>query len=162
MNVVPYPVQPKVGLGERLQMSVRQINPCTFTCVQSASRACAGAARLDGASPARKLAPSALRVSLPIERPFGSRGTRDQLGRIPRGDRARISQDTHGASLYSLPALGAAARRSSSSRSQQIPLLVRRLTALYSALESAVLLTSLGRFGRKSLNSTLSLQGGVA
>ena len=90
-----------------------------------------------------------------LEGHSGLRGTTDRLG-------APISQNVHGASLHCLPALVAPARRSTSWRFRQIPLLVGRVSVLKSALQSTACLTYLERFGRESLNSTLSLQGGVA
>jgi len=76
-------------------MSVRQFNPCTFTCAQSTSRARAGAARLDGASPpvegelsmtprrlVSSLRPSSMRVFRPL---FGcAAGSRPPSLLLPR------------------------------------------------------------------------------
>jgi hypothetical protein len=100
--------------------------------------------------------------SLPTVRTFGLSGTVDQLGRRARADRAQVSPNVHGGCPFSLPPLAAGAGHSSSSRSQQIPLLVGALKTLFSALQNGVFLTHPKRLGRRSLNPTLSLHGGVA
>jgi hypothetical protein len=100
--------------------------------------------------------------SLPTVRPFDLRCTADQLGRPARAEHPPISPDVHGTSLYSLPPLAAGAGRSNSSRFQQIPLLVGSPKPLFSALQNGAFRTHLQRLGRRSLNPTLSLHGGVA
>jgi hypothetical protein len=111
---------------------------------------------------AAELAWSTRSHSLPPVRPFGFSATVDQFDRPPGAGHAPASPEARRSCLYSLPPLAAGAGRSSSSRAQQIPLLVGGLKALYSALRNAVFPTRLQRFGRKSLNPTLSLHGGVA
>jgi len=100
--------------------------------------------------------------SLPTVRLFGLYGAVDQLGRPARVGRAPVSPDAHGSCPYSLPSLASGAGRSNSSRSQQIPLLVGGPKALCSGLPNGAILTYPERLGRRSLNPTLSLHGGVA
>jgi hypothetical protein len=111
---------------------------------------------------ATELARSTRSRALPTVRLFGLCGTVDQLSRRARADRAPVSPDARRGCPFSLPPLAAGAGGSSSSRSQQIPLLVGALKALFSALGNGVFLTHTEGLGRRSLNPTLSLHGGVA
>jgi hypothetical protein len=100
--------------------------------------------------------------SPPTVRPFGLDPAGDQLGRPPRADRVPVAPAAHGSCPSSLPPLTSGACRSSSPRSQQIPLLVRGLKPRLSALQNGTFPTHLERLGRGSLNPSLSLRGGVA
>jgi hypothetical protein len=111
---------------------------------------------------ATELSRSKRSQALSTVRPFGLSGTVDQLSRRARADRAPVSPDEHGSCPSSLPPLASGAGGSSSSRFQQIPLLVGALKALFSALGNGVFLTHPEGLGRGSLNPTLSLHGGVA
>jgi hypothetical protein len=109
-----------------------------------------------------ELAKRAPSHSLPTFRLFGRDRAADQFGRPAGAGCEPVSPGAYGPCLYSLPPLAAGAGRSNSSRSQQIPLLVGGLNRRFSDLHGEAFPGHLTRLGRRSLNPTLSLRGGVA
>jgi hypothetical protein len=113
-------------------------------------------------APAVELTRSTRAHSLPPVLRFDLSGTVAQLGRPEPAGRASVSPPAHGSRSYRLSPLASSAGRSISSQSRQIPLLVGGMNTLHSTLQSRVIPTHVKRLGRRSLNPTLSLHGGVA
>jgi hypothetical protein len=100
--------------------------------------------------------------SIPTVRELDVRGTFDQRGPLAPVAHAPSSPAAQGASANTWTPVAQDGSRSSSSRSEQIPLSVGGVEALRSALQHGVFLTRRGRPGCRSLNPRLSLAGGVA
>lgn len=100
--------------------------------------------------------------SIPTDRELDVRGTFDQRGPLAPVAHAPSSPAAQGASANTWMPVAQDGSRSSSSRSEQIPLSVGAVEALRSVLQHGVFLTRGGRLGRRSLNPRLSLDGGVA
>lgn len=107
-------------------------------------------------------APGTTADSIPTvgEREF--RGTVDHRGPVAPAVHAPTAPAAHGSAVRTWTSIAHGVSRSSSSRSEQIPLSVGAVEAPRSALQHGVFLTRRGRLGRKSLNPNLSLDGGVA
>jgi hypothetical protein len=184
-------------------MRVRQFNPCTFACAQSASRARAGAARLGGASPLTKAripvnsrrmdilpavllspaislgsrlsswvesssaavgartAPTGHANSLPTVRELEVRGTVEELGLMARAGQAPSPAAGHGFAAHTPTSPAYDVGRSSSSRSEQIPLSVGTVDALETVLRPKAIRSSRRHVDRKRLNLKSSLQRGA-
>jgi hypothetical protein len=106
--------------------------------------------------------PGTAASSIPTVRELDVRGTFDQRGPLAPLAHAPSSPAAQGASANTWTPVAQDGSRSSSSRSEQIPLSVGAVEALRSALQHGVFLTRGGRLGRRSLNPHLSLDGGVA
>ena len=100
--------------------------------------------------------------STPTLRERAFRGTVDQLGLLARAGQAPSSPAGHASAVRTPTSPAYDVSRSSSSRSEQIPLLVGAVKALRSALQHRVIRSCRTRLGRGSLNPYLSLDGGVA
>ena len=100
--------------------------------------------------------------STPTLRERAFRGTVDHRGPLARAGQTPGSPATPGSTSLSWMSFAHGVSRSSSSRSEQIPLLVGAVKALRSALQHRVIRSCRTRLGRGSLNPYLSLDGGVA
>lgn len=107
-------------------------------------------------------APNTHANSLPTVRELEVRSAVDQLGLMARAGQAPGSPATPGSTARTWMSLAHGVSRSSSSRSEQIPLLVGAVKALRSALQHWVIRSCRTRLGRRSLNPYLSLDGGPA
>ena len=95
-------------------------------------------------------------------RELESRGSAGRRGPLAAFRPAPSSPPAHGSTANTGASLARELSRSSSSRSEQIPLLVTGLKGLRSALQHRVNRSQAARFGRMSLNQYLSLGGVVA
>ena len=93
---------------------------------------------------------------------YGFRATVDPGGVPARIGHALVSPAALRTAACNRPSIAAGVGGSSASRSEQIPLSVGALGALRSALSDSVFPSRRGLLGRRSLNPTLSLHGGVA
>lgn len=116
------------------------------------------------ASPAAgtQAVPGTAADSIPTVRERAFRGIVLHRGPLALAGQAPGSPATPGSTARTWMSLAHGVSRSSSSRSEQIPLLVGAVKALRSALQHRVIRSCRTRIGRRSLNPYLSLEGGVA
>jgi hypothetical protein len=100
--------------------------------------------------------------SIPTLRERAFRGTVDHPGPLAPAGQTPGSPATPRSTARSWMSFARGGSRSSSSRSEQIPLLVGALEALRSALQHRLIRSWGTRFGCISLNQDLSLDGGGA
>ena len=121
-----------------------------------------GSAKTGSSAAGTQAAPGTAADSIPTVRTREARSTFDQRGPLASVAQAPSSPAARGAVANTWAPVAPDGSRSSSSRSEQIPLSVGAAEALRSALQHGVCLTRRGRLGRRSLNPCLSLDGGVA
>jgi hypothetical protein len=121
-----------------------------------------GLANPNSSADGTQAAPRTAADSIPTVRKREVRGTFDQRGPLTSVAQAPSSPAAPGAVANTWTTVTHDGSRSSSSRSEQIPLSVGAAEALRSALQHGVCPTRRGRLGRRSLNPNLSLDGGVA